>query len=169
MSQAYHVHPEFGWFCPSLSLRRKLRIALVTLAFLGIVGVLSLMAEVRPGLDEALAVAQSGSADSIRTNGSASAVERSGAPLEGAPSAGSVDLADIATTEVPTPAVAEPPKAPAPAPKKKRSPSQVQRNVRDFMRNRGWYDDRWTAQAYAWPNDRYSRGRYSRSWDRWSW
>jgi hypothetical protein len=34
VSRAYHVHPEFGWFCPSLSLRRKLRIAVVTLAFL---------------------------------------------------------------------------------------------------------------------------------------
>ena len=141
MSQAYHVHPEFGWFCPSLSLRRKLRIALVTLAFLGIVGVLSLMAEVRPGLEGALTVAQSGSADST-----ASAAERSGAPLEAAPTAGSVDLTDIATIAVPAPAVADPPKMPASPPKKKR----VQHNVRDFMRNRGWHDDRWTAQAYAW-------------------
>lgn len=36
------VHPEFGWLCPSTSVRRKARLVLASLALLAIVGALAL-------------------------------------------------------------------------------------------------------------------------------
>src|SRR5262245_42563709 len=51
VSQAPHLHPEFGWFCPSLSLRRKARIALITLVFSVVVGVVALKPAREPGID----------------------------------------------------------------------------------------------------------------------
>jgi hypothetical protein len=83
--------------------------------------------------------------------------------VEPAQSAGSVDITDAADAAAPTFAAANPPKVPNP-PKKIRSLSRVQNNDRNFLRDLSWRDERWTAHAYAWPDDRYLRGRYSRSW-----
>jgi len=38
MSSAYHVHPEFGYFCPTPYRRRELRVAIVSIPFGAIVG-----------------------------------------------------------------------------------------------------------------------------------
>lgn len=222
MSLARHVHPEFGWFCPSLSLRRRARIAFVTLVFLMIVGVVALRAGRGPSFDEPLTVRQSDAAESvaaiIQTDGLATAAERSSATdrvtsacerdpwrfiagkcnagairraraprpaneaptiaalplgrttlLQPAPSAGFADLTDIVDTAAPTPAVADPPKVPAPSAKKARNLSRVQNNYRDVMHDRSWRNERWAAYAYGWSDDPYLRGRYSRSWVRGSW
>jgi hypothetical protein len=93
-------------------------------------------------------------------------------PLEAASSAGSVDLTDVDLTDIsnsplPTPALVAPLNVRAPPPKKIRSQSHVQSNDRDFIRDRRWRDDRWTARGYAWPGDRYARDRYSGSWGSW--
>jgi hypothetical protein len=45
-----------------------------------------------------------------------------------------------------------------------RSLSRVQNNDRNSLRDLSWRDERWTAHAYAWTDDRYLRDRYSRSW-----
>src|SRR6266481_2311552 len=38
MSWAYHVHPEFGYFCPTPYRRRELRVAIVSILFGAIIG-----------------------------------------------------------------------------------------------------------------------------------
>ena len=38
MSSAYHVHPEFGYFCPTPYRRRELRVAIVSVLFGAIIG-----------------------------------------------------------------------------------------------------------------------------------
>src|SRR4029450_6664685 len=38
MPSAYHVHPEFGYFCPTPYLRRELRVAIVSVLFGAIIG-----------------------------------------------------------------------------------------------------------------------------------
>ncbi len=38
MSSAYHVHPEFGYFCPTPYRRRELRVAIVSILFGAIIG-----------------------------------------------------------------------------------------------------------------------------------
>jgi hypothetical protein len=38
MPAAYHVHPEFGYFCPTPYLRRELRVAIVSVLFGAIIG-----------------------------------------------------------------------------------------------------------------------------------
>ena len=38
MPSAYHVHPEFGYFCPTPYLRRELRVAIVSILFGAIIG-----------------------------------------------------------------------------------------------------------------------------------
>jgi hypothetical protein len=48
-----YLHPEFGWLCPSTSLRRKLRLALTSLALLAIVGTLALRAGRVPQIEGA--------------------------------------------------------------------------------------------------------------------
>jgi hypothetical protein len=84
------------------------------------------------------------------------------APPESPSSAASADLAGVADEAGPTPAVADAPTLQAPAPKRK--PSRVRHNDQDFQREWSRRDDRWAAGAYAFPNDRYLRGRYERSW-----
>jgi len=216
VSQAPHLHPEFGWFCPSLSLRRKARIALITLVFSVVVGVAALKPARGPGTDGTSTVAPGDAARSVaatvQTNGLAAPAERLGAsavgnstceedsrrvvagncnagamrrvqarsaneapaiaalplgrstPLEPAPLAG--DATDTADSVIPAPAAADP-QVPTPPPKKPRSRSHAHDSDRDFMRGRNRRDERWT--AYAWPDDRYLRDRYSRSWSRGSW
>jgi hypothetical protein len=56
MFPADHVHPEFGYFCPSPSLRRKARIAFAFIAF-GI-GALALRAGPDPGGESAMMIAR---------------------------------------------------------------------------------------------------------------
>ena len=202
MFLARHVHPEFGWFCPSSSLRRNVRVAFVTLVSLTIVGVVALRAGRGPGFDAPSAVGPGGAARAvtaiIETDGSAAAAQRPaaadlgkstagamrrvlvpraaneapliaalplgrGTPLEPAPSAAAVALADTADTAAPeqAPVVADAPKVPAPPPRRVRNPSRVHNYDRDVMYERRWRDQRWT----AWPDDRYLREpRYSRSW-----
>lgn len=48
-----HLHPEFGWLCPSTSLRRKARLAVTSLALLAIVGTLALRAGREPQIEGA--------------------------------------------------------------------------------------------------------------------
>jgi hypothetical protein len=50
VSPAY-LHPEFGWFCPSLSFRRKARVALVFVSISIIVGMIALNARHESGRD----------------------------------------------------------------------------------------------------------------------
>src|SRR5260370_9283324 len=38
MPSAYHVHPEFGYFCPTPYRRRELRVAIVSVLFGAIIG-----------------------------------------------------------------------------------------------------------------------------------
>src|SRR5260370_9709295 len=38
MPSAYHVHPEFGYFCPTPYRRRELRVAIVSILFGAIMG-----------------------------------------------------------------------------------------------------------------------------------
>lgn len=38
MPSAYHVHPEFGYFCPTPHRRRELRVAIVSILFGAIIG-----------------------------------------------------------------------------------------------------------------------------------
>ena len=38
MPSAYHVHPEFGYFCPTAYRRRELRVAIVSILFGAIIG-----------------------------------------------------------------------------------------------------------------------------------
>ena len=38
MPSAYHLHPEFGYFCPTPYLRRQLRVAIVSVLFGAIIG-----------------------------------------------------------------------------------------------------------------------------------
>ena len=38
MPPAYHVHPEFGYFCPTPRRRRELRVAIVSILFGAIIG-----------------------------------------------------------------------------------------------------------------------------------
>ncbi len=38
MPSAYHVHPEFGYFCPTPRRRRELRVAIVSILFGAIIG-----------------------------------------------------------------------------------------------------------------------------------
>jgi hypothetical protein len=38
MPSAYHVHPEFGYFCPTPYRRRDLRVAIVSILFGAIIG-----------------------------------------------------------------------------------------------------------------------------------
>jgi hypothetical protein len=74
------------------------------------------------------------------------------------------DTTEQDTTES-TPAVADRPAAPASKKVKKPSP----RNTGDDVwRDRRWRDEQWGARAYAYPDDRYLRGRYERSWG-WGW
>jgi hypothetical protein len=80
---AHHLHPEFGWFCPSASLRRAGRMALRALVCLAIVGVLALRAGRGPSVEGALTVAHGDPARplaaTIETDGRAASAERSGA------------------------------------------------------------------------------------------
>jgi hypothetical protein len=38
MPSAYHVHPEFGYFCPTPYRRRELRVAIVSILFGAMIG-----------------------------------------------------------------------------------------------------------------------------------
>src|SRR5258705_12198284 len=38
MPSAYHMHPEFGYFCPAPYRRRELRVAIVSILFGAIIG-----------------------------------------------------------------------------------------------------------------------------------
>jgi hypothetical protein len=74
------------------------------------------------------------------------------------------DTTEQDTTES-TPAVADRPATPTPKKAKKPSP----RNTGDDLwRERRWRDEQWSARAYAYPDDRYLRSRYERSWG-WGW
>jgi hypothetical protein len=87
VSPAY-LHPEFGWFCPSLSLRRKARVALVFLAFLVAVGALALKASHDPNKDGTPMTARGDAArfnaETVETVGlAATSTAESSRPLEG--------------------------------------------------------------------------------------
>jgi hypothetical protein len=86
VSQAY-LHPEFGWFCPPLSFRRRARVAVAFLAVLGIVGALALNAGHDPKDDGLLTVRGAEArfkAETIQTVGrSADTTAESSRPLEG--------------------------------------------------------------------------------------
>jgi hypothetical protein len=220
---AHHLHPEFGWFCPSPSLRRAGRMSVRALVCLAVVGALASRAGRGPGVDGDLTVAQTDQARPVaatfETDGRAAPAERSrrsdlgnsacasdsssfsagqcnaapirrvqaprsmneapviaGLPLGrstplGAPAppspidATDVALADIADSPLPTAAAA--PNVPAVPPRRMRTQSRMQSPDRDVMRDRRWRDDTWAARAYAWPNERYGRDRYSGSWGSW--
>jgi hypothetical protein len=57
MFPADHVHPEFGYFCPSQSLRRKTRFVFAFIAFGVMIGALAVRASHDPGGDSAMMVA----------------------------------------------------------------------------------------------------------------
>jgi len=80
---AHHLHPEFGWFCPSASLRRTGRMALRAFVCLAIVGVLALRAGREHSVEGALTVAHGDPARplaaTIETDGRAASAERPGA------------------------------------------------------------------------------------------
>ena len=57
MSPADHVHPEFGYFCPSQSLRRKARVAFTLITFGVIVGALALRASHETGSESVVLIA----------------------------------------------------------------------------------------------------------------
>lgn len=75
---------------------------------------------------------------------------------------------DAANINIATPAVADSTGPPAPALKKVRKPSR-RNGGHDLSRDRRWRDDRWSARAYALPDNRYLRGPYERSWGWSSW
>ena len=81
---AHHLHPEFGWFCPSASLRRTGRMALRALVCSVIVGALALRAGRGPSVNEALTIAHVDPvrpvAATIETDGRAVSAERPRAP-----------------------------------------------------------------------------------------
>lgn len=79
-----------------------------------------------------------------------------------ASSVASLGATDADTAES-TPAVADRADAPAPAPKKVKKPSP-RNSGNDLLRDRRWRDDQWSARAYAYPDDRYLRGRHDRWW-----
>jgi hypothetical protein len=58
MFPADHVHPEFGYFCPSQSLRRKARVAFTFITFGVIVGALALRASHETGSESVLMIAR---------------------------------------------------------------------------------------------------------------
>jgi hypothetical protein len=219
VSSEYHLHPEFGLLCPSRSFRRKARLALAFLAFLVIVGALSLKAGHDPDIDGAVMIAHGddarsdaeavqavGPATDTATAETSRPLERSKAACERDPwsyiggkcsvggarklrraraaneaptiaalpvgrsvppapasSAAPLDPTAAANPAVPTPAVTDPPGRPTPASKKVRK-----NRDHDLSRDRSRRDDRWSARAYALPDDRHRRGRYERSWG-WSW
>ena len=80
------------------------------------------------------------------------------------PSAAAPNSTDAAISDVPAPAVADPP-APR-APKKVRKASR-RSGGRDWSREWSLPASQWSARAYA-PDNRYLRGRYEQSWGR-SW
>jgi len=80
------------------------------------------------------------------------------------PSAAAPNPTDAASSDVPTPAVADPP-GPR-APKKVRKASR-KTGGHDWSREWRLPTSQWSAQAYA-PDNRYLRGRYEQSWGR-SW
>jgi hypothetical protein len=57
MFPADHVHPEFGYFCPSQSLRRKARLAFTFVTFCVSVGALALRASHETGSESLLTIA----------------------------------------------------------------------------------------------------------------
>ena len=91
---------------------------------------------------------------------------RTTAPAPVSPAA-PLNPADAASTIVSTPAVGDPDETPAPAAKKVRKPSR-KNGGHGVSRDRRWRDDRWSARAYALPDNRYLRSPYERSWG-WSW
>ena len=99
MPPAYHLHPEFGLFCPSPGLRRKVRVALASLLFLIIVGAVALTGGRDPIIEVALPLAHDNGAPSnaqtIQTDGRATvtataqqprALDSDGSTCEGDPS-----------------------------------------------------------------------------------
>lgn len=72
-------------------------------------------------------------------------------------------LAPLSTADAniaaPAPEVADRAGTPAAAPRKTHKPSN-----RNSGRDRRWRDDHWSGRAYAFPDDRYLRDRYERSW-----
>ena len=58
MSPADHVHPEFGYFCPSQNFRRKARVAFTFITFGVIVGALALKAGHETGSESVLTIAR---------------------------------------------------------------------------------------------------------------
>ena len=78
------------------------------------------------------------------------------------PSAAAPNPTDAANSDVPTPAVVDPPRPRAP--KKVRKASR-KTGGHDWSRERRLPASQWSAQAYA-PDNRYLRGRYDQSWGR---
>jgi len=72
-------------------------------------------------------------------------------------------IATDADAAVPTPTVADRTGAPAPPPAPKKAQKPSYRNTgSDVARDRRWREEQWSARAYAYPDDRYLRGRYER-------
>ena len=84
-----------------------------------------------------------------------------------ASSAASLDFTGTADAPELTPAVSDPLGSTA-APKKARKSLPSRNRGHDLSRDWKWRGDRWSARAYALPDDGYRRGRSERSWS-WSW
>ena len=69
----------------------------------------------------------------------------------------------VADTAASTSAAAERAEAPAPAPRKVKKPPP-RNNNNEVVRERRWRDDPWAPRTYAYPDDRYLRGRNERWW-----
>jgi len=92
-------------------------------------------------------------------------------PAHSAPPAPASSVALLSATDADPaeskPAVADRADAPAPAPPPKKVKKPAPRNNgNDLAQDRRWRDDQWSARAYAYPDDRYLRGRYER-WSGW--
>jgi hypothetical protein len=90
------------------------------------------------------------------------------APPAPASPAAPLNPEDVANIDIATPAVPDSTGPPAPALKKVRKPSR-RNGGHALSRDRRWRDDRWSARAYALPDNRYLRGPYERSWGWSSW
>jgi hypothetical protein len=139
---AYHLHPEFGWFCPSPSLQRKVRLVLVTFSFLVVVGALALTAGRDPGADRALLLAHGdgtpSDAQATQTDGRAAATSADLAAVADATKSprGVADesglAAQVQDSAGSTPVAADAPTLQAP-PKNARKPTHVRHN--DYVRH----------------------------------
>ena len=147
MPSAYSFHPEFGYFCPSPSLRRKVRFALAIIVLASTVGASQIVVQIanrESNTDDGLAIA------AMPLDYSAARSISVGSPPSPAVSAESQsDSAHAALIDATASVVAKPPRQQSIAAHKKPRKAVHNQNRR---RDRDRYD------AYAWRPQRAAYG-----------